>query len=86
MKEFEDKIICECGDKSVKQAIEIFGSSSLPYKKVKKLVTQCEHAACCRVPLMRLFDMVRSGKIDYHEINLLIEQTDIKKCNDQENV
>jgi len=80
MKELEDKIICQCGDKSIKQAIEIFNSSSLPYKKAKKLVTQCDHAACCRVPLMRLFYMVKSGKIDYQEIDLLVEQIDIKKC------
>lgn len=88
MKELEDKIICQCGDKSIKQAIEIFGSSLLPYKKAKKLVTQCNHAACCRDPLMRLFEMVKSGKIDYQEINLLIEQIDTKKCDikSQENV
>ncbi|MDY0194536.1 MAG: hypothetical protein RBR33_00560 [Sulfurovaceae bacterium] len=88
MKELEDKIICQCGDKSIKQAIEIFSSSSLPYKKAKKLVTQCNHAACCRDPLMRLFKMVKSGKIDYEEIDLLMEQIDTKKCDikGQENV
>jgi hypothetical protein len=88
MKELEDKIICQCGDNSIKQAIEIFASSSLPYKKAKKLVTQCNHAACCRDPLMRLFEMVKSGKIDYQEIDLLIEQIDTKKCDikGQENV
>ncbi len=88
MKELEDKIICQCGDRSVKQAIEIFKSSSLPYKKAKKLVTRCNHAACCRSPLMKLFDMVKSGEIDYEEIDLLIEQIETKKCDikNQENV
>ncbi len=77
MKELEDKIICKCGHKSVKQAIEIFNSSSLPYKKAKKLVTKCNQT-CCRRPLMRIFDMVKFGEIDYEEIDFLIEQTSAK--------
>lgn len=87
MKELEDKLICQCGQKSIKQAIEIFNSSSLPYKKAKRLVVQCNQT-CCRKALMRLFNMVQFGKIDYEEIYLLIEQIDIENCDlqDQENI
>jgi hypothetical protein len=84
MQKLEDKIICECGDKSVKQAIEIFCSSSLPYKKAKKLVTQCNHAACCRGPLMRLFEMVKSGEIDYEEIDFLIQHCNNTKDKEEQ--
>ncbi len=65
--------ICECGEKDVAQAIEIFQNTSLPYKKAKKLVTEC-NKTCCRVALMKLFDMQQFGKYDYDEIALLIEK------------
>jgi hypothetical protein len=67
------KIICECGEKNVIEAVEIFQQSDLPYKKAKKLVTGC-NKTCCRRPLMRLYDMVQFGSIDYEEIDILIEQ------------
>lgn len=73
-----EKIICECGDKSVDEAIAIFEKTDLPYKKAKKLVTGC-NKTCCRRPLMRLFDMVRFGDVDYEEIDFLIEQRRIKE-------
>ncbi|MDR3347878.1 MAG: hypothetical protein LBN32_04615 [Helicobacteraceae bacterium] len=63
--------ICNCGEKSVREAIEIFRSTSLPYKKAKKLITGCDKS-CCRRPLMRLFDMVEFGNIDLEEIARLI--------------
>lgn len=65
--------ICECGEKDVAQAIEIFQNTSLPFKKAKKLVTEC-NKTCCRMALMKLFDMQQFGKYDYDEIALLIEQ------------
>lgn len=68
----EDKIICDCGEKTVAEAIEIFLETDLPYKKAKKLVTGC-NKSCCRVPLMKLFDMVYFGKVDVNEIARLIE-------------
>ena len=64
--------ICECGAKSVAQAIEIFGDTALPYKKAKKLVTECEKS-CCRAALLRLFDMSYFGTFDYEEIERLIQ-------------
>ncbi len=67
------KIICTCGEKNVFEAIEIFKSTSLPYKKAKKLVTGC-NKTCCRKPLMRLFDMVEYGEIDFEEIGFLIDK------------
>lgn len=73
MDDIKDKIICECGDKSVAQAVEIFEQTDLPYKKAKKLVTGC-NKSCCRRPLMKLFDMVEFGVVDYEEIDILIEQ------------
>ncbi len=74
MEALENKIICECGNKSVAQAIEIFKATDLPYKKAKKLVTEC-NKTCCRRPLMSLFNMVEfGGPIDYEEIDFLIEQ------------
>ena len=45
----KSKIICECGQKSVEEAVEIFKVSTLPYKKAKKLVTECNQT-CCRRP------------------------------------
>jgi len=68
-----DKVICECGNKTVSQAIEIFTHTDLPYKKAKKLVTQCNRT-CCRRPLMALFNMLEFGQIDYENIDFLIEQ------------
>jgi len=72
MEKLEDKIICECGEKSVAQAIEIFKTTDLPYKKAKKLVTGCNQT-CCRRPLMALFNMLEYGQIDYEEIAFLID-------------
>lgn len=60
-------IICECGDKSIYEAIKIFQHTNLPYKKAKKLVTGCSKS-CCRKSLMRLFDMVHFGNIDIEEV------------------
>ena len=64
--------ICECGDKCVAEAIEIFQNTSLPFKKAKKLVTECDKT-CCRSVLVKLFDMVHFGKFDYNEIDRQIE-------------
>lgn len=65
--------ICECGEKDVAQAIDTFQNTSLPFKKAKKLVTEC-NKTCCRMALMKLFDMQQFGKYDYDEIALLIEK------------
>lgn len=73
MEDAQDKIICNCGTKTVKQAVEIFKETNLPYKKAKKLVTEC-NKTCCRRPLMALFNMVDFGEIDYEEIDFLIDQ------------
>lgn len=67
------KIICECGNKTVEEAEEIFRNTTLPYKKAKKLVTECSRT-CCRRPLMALFNMVEFGEIDYEQISFLIDQ------------
>lgn len=67
------KIICECGNKSVDEAVQIFQATDLPYKKAKKLVTEC-NKTCCRRPLIALFNMVEFGEIDYEQIDFLIEQ------------
>lgn len=64
--------ICVCGEKNVAEAIQIFEETTLPYKKAKKLVTGCDKS-CCRAALMRLYEMVDFGKIDYDEIHDLIE-------------
>ena len=64
--------ICECGGKSVAEAIQIFQETDLPYKKAKKLVTGCDKS-CCRAALTRLFDMAYFGKFDYEEIDRLIQ-------------
>lgn len=76
MQEYASKIICECGQKTIQDAIEIFKSTTLPYKKAKKLVTECNQT-CCRRPLMALFNMIEFGEIDYEEIAFLIDQ---KNC------
>ncbi len=65
--------ICECGEKSVAQAIEIFQNTALPFKKAKKLVTEC-NKTCCRAALIKLFDMNQFGQFDYDEIEALIEK------------
>ena len=64
--------ICECGNKSVADAIKIFQETSLPFKKAKKLVTECDKT-CCRVVLVSLFDMAFTGKFDYDEIHRLVQ-------------
>lgn len=73
MEDPNTKIICTCGSKTVSQAVEILQSTDLPYKKAKKLVTEC-NKTCCRRPLMALFNMIEFGKIDYEEIDFLIDQ------------
>ncbi len=65
--------ICECGMKNVAQAIDIFQNTSLAFKKAKKLVTEC-NKSCCRVALMKVYDMNLYGRFDYDEIAYLIEQ------------
>ncbi|MDA3946314.1 MAG: hypothetical protein PF439_06505 [Helicobacteraceae bacterium] len=65
--------ICECGEKSVAEAIEIFQNTSLPFKKAKKLVTEC-NKSCCRAALLKLFDMNQFGSFDFDEIDHLVEQ------------
>ncbi len=65
--------ICECGEKNVAQAIEIFQNTSLPFKKAKKLVTEC-NKSCCRAALLKLYDMNQFGSFDYDEIDHLIVQ------------
>jgi len=65
--------ICECGEKTVAQAIEIMQNTSLPFKKAKKLVTEC-NKSCCRVALMKIYDMKDFGRFDYDEIAYVIEQ------------
>ena len=66
-----NKIICECGNKTINEAIYIFQQSSLPYRKARKEVTRC-NKTCCNKALTRLFDMVYFGKIDKEEIVKLI--------------
>lgn len=66
------KEICECGGKSVAEAIKIFQETSLPYKKAKKLVTECDKS-CCRSALQRVFEMAYFGTFDYDEIDRLIQ-------------
>lgn len=73
MEDPNTKIICNCGSKTVSQAVEILQDTDLPYKKAKKLVTEC-NKTCCRRPLMALFNMIEFGKIDYEEIDFLIDQ------------
>lgn len=76
MKTKEDVLameICECGEKNVAEAIEIFQDTSLPFKKAKKLVTGC-NKSCCRAALLKLYDMNQFGRFDYEEIGYLIEQ------------
>lgn len=65
--------ICECGQKSVAQAIDIFQNTAQPFKKAKKLVTEC-NKSCCRAALLKVYDMNVFGKFDYEEIAYVIEQ------------
>ena len=65
--------ICECGEKNVAEAIDIFQNTSLPFKKAKKLVTEC-NKSCCRAALVKLYDMNQFGTYDFEEIEHLIEQ------------
>lgn len=74
MEELKNKQICECGEKSIQEAIEIFQNTTLPYKKAKKLVTGC-NKTCCRRALMALYNMVDFGAIDYEEVAFLIDET-----------
>ena len=67
--------ICECGDKTIAEAIEIFQQTYEPYKKAKKLVTGCSKS-CCRNPLSKLFDMTFTGNIDLQEIKRLMDIRD----------
>ena len=64
--------ICECGEKTVADAIEIFQSTYEPYKKAKKMITGCSKS-CCRGPLMKLFNMTFTGEIDLQEIKRQID-------------
>jgi len=84
MEDLSTKIICECGQKSIVQAIEIFKSTTMPYKKAKKLVTECNQT-CCRRPLMALFNMIEFGEIDIEEIAFLIDQKNSRyeECEDE---
>ncbi len=65
--------VCECGEKNVSEAIDIFQNTTLPFKKAKKLVTEC-NKSCCRAALVKLFDMNQFGTFDFEEIEHLIEQ------------
>ena len=69
--EYGDTIICNCGSKTIKEAMNIFQNTSMPYKKAKKLVTGCDKS-CCRKALMLLFDMTYYGEIDMKEVAELI--------------
>lgn len=76
MKEKESVLemeVCECGQKSVAAAIDIFQNTALPFKKAKKLVTEC-NKSCCRGVLMKLYDMNQYGRFDYDEIEYLLKQ------------
>lgn len=83
MQSVKTKIICECGHKSVEEAIAIFQATTLPYKKAKKLVTGCNQT-CCRRPLMTLYNMIEFGEIDYDEIDFLIEQKNSRCLSEDE--
>ena len=52
---------------------DIFQNTALPFKKAKKLVTEC-NKTCCRAALVRLYDMQQFGKYDYEEIEMLVEK------------
>lgn len=71
VKNLGEYIICQCGNKTIDEAIFIFQNSSLPYFKARKEVTGC-NKTCCNKALTRLFDMVYFGKINKEEIVKLI--------------
>ena len=76
MKEKQDILereVCECGEKTVAQAIDIFQNSSLPFKKAKKLVTEC-NKSCCRAALLKLYEMNQFGRFDLDEVDTIIQQ------------
>ncbi|MDR2636036.1 MAG: hypothetical protein LBC08_04315 [Campylobacteraceae bacterium] len=77
MQDAEEKIICECANRTVKEAVEIFQKAdpALSYRKAKKLVTLCDKT-CCMSPLMTLFKMVKEQDIDYRKISILIDEKD----------
>lgn len=64
-------LVCDCGEKTIAEAVAIFQNTDLPYKKAKKLVTGCDRT-CCRQPLQKLFDMTYFGEFDLMEIVRLI--------------
>ena len=71
--EILEREVCECGEKNVAQAIEIFQNTSLPFKKAKKLVTEC-NKSCCRAALLKLYEMNQFGRFNLDEIDTLIQQ------------
>ncbi|MBN1840239.1 MAG: hypothetical protein JW802_09390 [Campylobacterales bacterium] len=73
MQAYPSKIICECGQKSIQEAIDIFKSTTLPYKKAKKLVTQCNQS-CCNEALRMLYQGIKDNEIPYEKIAFLIDQ------------
>jgi len=73
MQEILDMEICECAEKNVSQVIETFQNTSLPFKKAKKLVTEC-NKSCCRAILIKVFNMKDFGRYDYDEIAYAIQQ------------
>ena len=79
MQVYTSKIICECGQKSIQEAIDIFKATTLPYKKAKKLVTGCNQS-CCNEALRMHYKGVKGNKIPYEKIAFLIDQ---KKHNTQ---
>lgn len=64
--------ICECGAKTVADAITIFQKSGLPCRKAKKLITECDKH-CCHAALIALYEMLEHGSYDYDEIERLIQ-------------
>jgi len=68
-----DMEVCECGEKTVQEAILIFQNTSLPFKKAKKLVTEC-NKSCCRAALLKLYDMNQFGSFDLDEVENIIQQ------------
>lgn len=69
--ELAKTLVCDCGEKTIAEAVAIFQNTDLPYKKAKKLVTGCDRT-CCRQPLQKLFDMTYFGEFDLTEIVRLI--------------
>jgi hypothetical protein len=77
MKNIEQKIICECANRTIEDATKIFyeADPSLPYKKAEKLVTLCGKS-CCINHLMALLKMIKEKSIDYDKISFLIDGCD----------